>query len=306
MPPSVTGGAGGTAGAEHMSEAGQGGVPGGQHGDGGDAGASDPVCPVACAEDQQCTATPNGPECRCVDGLVPDGEACRLPRSCDELHRYAPSLPSDAYALKPEAAQASFLAYCGMMLEGGGWTLVLNEGTSFDPTTNGVADAICYASSCTSIGYSLVVLNADVMLDVSNSPIANTTYTARVIVTGVHAMSRGKTIRTLFTTGPNYVEAENNSNVAVRMRDGAECSTLPTDMAKLVCEKCDTADCKVPVMVFGDADGAAGCRTGAVPHLAIGAATDHDTSWNNCAGWPQDPNYAGDDFYPDYVRVWIR
>jgi hypothetical protein len=72
-----------------------------------------------------------------------------------------------------------------------------------------------------------IVLNADVMLDVSNSPIANTTYSARVIATGVHAMSRGKTLRTLFTTGPNYVEAENNSNVAGRMRDGVDCSTLP-------------------------------------------------------------------------------
>jgi hypothetical protein len=275
-------------------------------GDGGSAGASEAVCAVACGEDEECAATPTGPECRCAGGLVRDGEVCRLPRSCDELHRYAPSLPSAAYALKPEAADSSFQAYCGMALEGGGWTLVVNEGPTFDPTTKGVADAVCYSSSCTNIAYSLVPLVSDVMLDVSNSPIAVTTYTARLIVTGVHAQSRGKTLRTLFTTGPNYVEAENNSNLAVRMRDGADCETLPADMVKIACQKCDTPGCKAPIIVFGDADGDAGCRTGAAPRLAIGAATDYTTGWNNCAGWPQDPDYSGFDFYPDYVRVWVR
>lgn len=217
-----------------------------------------------------------------------------------------PSLPSGAYALKPESAVSSFQAYCGMMLEGGGWTLVVNEGPSFDPTTSGVADALCYSSSCTSIGYSLVLLDSDVMIDVSNAPIAGTTYSARLIVTGVHAMSRNKTLRTLFTSGPNYVEAENNSNLAVRMRDGAECSTLPIDLVRIACESCDTAGCKVPVIVFGDGDGDVTCRVGTVPRLAIGASSDYVTAWNNCAGWPQDPNYAGSDFYPDYVRVWVR
>lgn len=300
------GGTGSEAGApnEPATGGGQGGAP--AEGDGGGAGTSEPVCAIACSDDEECASTPTGPECRCTGGLVRDGEACRLPRSCDELHRYAPSLPSGAYGLKPEAAATSFQAYCGMMLEGGGWTLVVNEGIAFDPTTSGVADALCYASSCTSIGYSLVLLNSDVMLDVSNDPIATTTYSARLIVTGVHAMSRGKTLRTLFTTGPNYVEAEDNSNVAVRMRDGSDCSTLPTDMATIACEKCDTAGCKVPVMVFGDGDAAAGCRTTAVPRFALGAATDQATGWANCAGWPQDPNYADFDFYPDYVRVWVR
>jgi len=193
-----------------------------------------------------------------------------------------------------------------MMLEGGGWTLVLNEGKDFDPTTNGVADALCYSSSCTSIGYSLVPLEADVMIDVSNSPIANTTYTARLIVTGVHEHSRGKTLRTLFTTGPNYVEAEDNSNLAVRMRDGAACDTLPLDLVKMACQTCDTAGCKVPVIVFGDTDADPACRTGPVPHLAIGGAADYSTPWTNCAGWPQDPDYHDFDFYPDYVRVWVR
>jgi hypothetical protein len=119
-------------------------------------------------------------------------------------------------------------------------------------------------------------------------------------------MSRGKTLRTLFTTGPNYVDAEDNSNVAVRLVDAADCSTLPIDLAGLVCSGCTTAGCKVPVIVFGDADSAEGCRATAVPRFAIGGSNDYATAWNNCAGWPQDPNFADRDFYPDYVRVWVR
>jgi hypothetical protein len=284
---------GGTSGAADEDDAG---------GQGGSAGAE--PCAIACGAGKECTSTPAGPECRCQGPWVGDGEKCRLPRSCDELHRYAPMLPSGPYALKPEGALSSFQAYCGMMQEGGGWTLVVNEGPGFDPMTAGVADALCYASSGTSIGYSLVPLKADVMLDISNSPIAGTTYTARVVVTGVHEMSRGKTLRTLFTTGPNYVEAENNSNLAVRMRDGAECGTLPADMAKMVCEKCTTEGCKVPVLVFGDQDLDTGCFEGGSPRFAIGGASDYATAWENCAGWPMAPEDST--FYPPYVRVWIR
>jgi hypothetical protein len=232
-------------------------------------------------------------------------EQCRLPFSCDELHRYAPLLPSAAYALQPKGAASSFKAYCGMMQEGGGWTLVVNEGTDFDPNTNGTADEVCYLSSCTNIGYSLVPVNSDVMLDVSDSAISGATYSARFVVTGVHAMSRGKTMRTLFTTGPNYVEAEDNSNLAVRMRNGVDCEALPQDLAAAVCRGCDTAGCKEPVLVFGDGDGDPACSD-TVPRFALGAAKDYATPWNNCAGWPQHPEYTGMSFYPLFVRVWVR
>jgi hypothetical protein len=291
----VSGGEGGTI--DHEPDGGDGG---------GGAGAGSPVCGTGCADDEECAATPAGTECRCAGALVMEGATCRLPRSCDELHRYAPSLPSGPYTLKPAGAASSFQAYCGMAQEGGGWTLVVNEGPGFDPATEGVAGALCYASSGTSIGYSLVPLESDVMLDVSNSPIAVTTYTARLVVTGVHTMSRGKTLRTLFTTGPNYVEAENNSNLAVRMRDGADCSTLPADLVRVACLSCDSAGCKEPVMVFGDADADAGCHEGSVPHFAIGGAEDYVMPWNNCAGWPQAPGDADFSFYPTYVRVWVR
>jgi hypothetical protein len=260
---------------------------------------------MECGVHEKCVATATGAACACVDGFVREGTTCRLPRSCNELHGVAPELASGPYTLQPLGATASFQAYCGMMLEGGGWTLVVNEGPSFDPNTMGLPSELCYSSACTNLGYSQVLLDSDVMIDMSNAAIVNATYTARVIVTGVHAMSRGKTLRTLFTTGPNYVDLPDNSNVAVRMIGGAECSTLPADMAALVCP-CSTADCKSSVMVFGDNDSAAGCRTTPAPRFAIGAAYDYMTSWGNCAGWPQDPNYVNADFYPDYIRVWLR
>jgi hypothetical protein len=300
------GGMGGTSGAS--GEAGDGGGGDGGGGDGGDGGSggAEVVCETPCGIDEECTPTPAGPACTCVEGLVRDGAVCRLPRSCSELHRVSPDLRSGVYMLQPLDVANGFESYCGMVNEGGGWTLAVNEGTSFDPTTLGVT-AACYASSCTNAAYAHLPLENDVMIDISNAPILNATYTARIIVSGVHAMSRGKTLRTLFTTGPNYIDAEDNSNVAVRMIGGADCSTLPVDMARLVCDECSLAGCKVAVLVFGDFDSAAGCReAGApVPKFAIGGANAYDSPWTNCAGWPQDPNRAGD-FYPDYVRVWIR
>jgi hypothetical protein len=291
---SGAGGALGEGGAAGGSEAGEGGSAG--------SGGAEPVCTVECGTNEECTATMAGGECVCVAGFVRDG-ACRFPRSCAELHRASPALPSGSYTLQPAGDASGFLAYCGMMLEGGGWTLAVSDGPSFDTATMGVTNAVCYSSNCANIAYSRVLLESDVMIDVSNSPITNATYTARLIVSGVHTMSRGKTLRTLFTTGPNYVEAEDNSNVAVRMIGGADCNTLPRDMATAACNECATVGCKVPVMVFGDGD--SGCETPA-PRFALGAATDYTTGWTNCAGWPQSPNHSGIDSYPDYVRVWIR
>ncbi|HEY8943779.1 MAG TPA: fibrinogen-like YCDxxxxGGGW domain-containing protein, partial [Polyangiaceae bacterium] len=283
-----------------------GSAPGGSAGEGGSGGGSEPTCSAPCGANAECVVSGEKASCVCVSGFVLDGSACRRPRSCAELHRNAPGLPSGSYTLQPGAD--ALLGYCEMIEEGGGWTLVLNEGTTFDPMGAGTADALCYSASCTSAAYSRVLLEADVLLDVSNAPIVGANYAARVLISGVHAMTRGKTVRALFTSGPNFLEAENNSNLVVRMSGNADCaSTLPRDFAALVCETCNTAGCKVPAIVFGDTDSATECRPGSpVPHFAIGANYDYVTAWNNCAGWPQDPNYVATDFYPDHFRVWIR
>ena len=103
--------------------------------------------------------------------------------------------------------------------------MVLNAGVAFDQTANGVAGAQCYRQDCTSLAYSTVPLAADVMLDVRNGALVADNYLARIVITGVAAASRGKTVRTLIDTGPSYLEKEDNSNLVVRLSGDASKST---------------------------------------------------------------------------------
>jgi len=190
-----------------------------------------------------------------------------------------------------------------MTVDGGGWTLVLNQDEMFDPATFG--DDPCVGGQCTSLAYSRTPLESDLLMDFDAGPIEGDQFSARALIRGVHPAALGKTIRELFTTGPFVIEREDNSNVSVSVPSHASCTdSLPPDLAEVLCQSCSTGQpCTAPVMVFGDND--AGCPMQSY-RFAIGAAQSYSEPWQNCAGWPQAPGYGGGDYYPKNVRIWVR
>ena len=300
-------GGGGRAGAGGNAGGGGRAGGGGNAGGGGKAGSggTGATCPADCASDADCAVVAGVATCSCRSGFVGNGKSCARPISCNQLHLAEPTLGSGAYLIAPVAVQAPFMAYCEMVAEGGGWTLVLNADSGFDQTATGVSGAQCFRQNCTSLAYSTVPVSADVLLDVRNGAVVAENYLARIVITGVPTATRGKTVRTLISTGPNYLEKEDNSNLVVRLSGNDSCQdTLPSDLAALVCTSCKSGTaCDAPVLAFGDND--PGCVDKPF-RFAIGAANSYSVAWDNCAGWPQSPSVGDIRYYPENFRIWVR
>lgn len=296
-----SGNVGGNGNAGRSGNAGRGGSSGGTGNtagadDAGDAGLGNAGADAGCAEltcDANATCRESGtPTCECNSGFKGDGETCARYISCDELHAGEPDLPSGTYAIRPAAAGADFEVYCDMETSGGGWTLVLNEGTAFDPASTG-DDEVCLTSNCVNRAYSTVPVVAGIMLDMKEGDIDDEELLARAIVTDVHSSSVDKTVREIFTDGPNFFESESNDNLELTVYAGG-CEALPLAMQDVLCG--------TPVVTF--ADTIWGCPFPDVTH-AVGIRESYGVEWNNCAGWPSQPNY-GDNWFIDNFRVWVR
>ena len=74
------------------------------------------TCP-ACASGKACSYSTD-----CDKGICEQNK-CRLPVSCDELHKAQPKLPTGSYSLAPDSA-GSIAVTCEMTAHSGGWTLI--------------------------------------------------------------------------------------------------------------------------------------------------------------------------------------
>ena len=261
----------------------------------GEAGAGPDLCEsTLCDVNAACTVRSGRAVCECRSGFRADGNTCVRYTSCLELHQAESALASGVYWMHADDKWGDVRMYCEMEVAGGGWTLALNEDTSFYVLTIGNSDGVVYWTNGVGAAYSTVPVTSDLMFDMSESDISGDAYLARVIVLSVPEGSRDQTLRQLFMGEPSYVDKEDNSNVSLEDAP-LGCDALPDDMRQLVCG--------TPMITLGDR--AANCDDPETP-FAISGSSANAEPWHDCSGWPSAIAHDGYQHYPRNFRIWVR
>ncbi|MBK8252007.1 MAG: DUF4215 domain-containing protein [Polyangiaceae bacterium] len=245
-----------------------------------------------CDANATCTNTPGSFTCACNVGFTGNGVTCTNLASCKDILAALPLSTDGDYMIDPDGVggTAAFTVRCDMTTAGGGWTLVFNDGTGFNESLLGDGAQTGFTSNYINLAYSTVAISNGLMIDASDAAINALNQEHRTVITTPGGV--GSTVRALFTGGSSiFFDADDNANVA--SNTGLTCGSFGkwADYEAAVC----TA---TKVLVGNDQTGAS--------NFSFGIDNSSSSSDNNSAGWPQDPNFSGTNFFPDNFRVWVR
>ena len=195
-----------------------------------------------------------------------------------------------------------------MTTDGGGWTLLFNDGTDFVADQAGEEEQTCFESLCANRAYSRLPLGADMMFDAADVPMSSDDELAtRGIITGIHHELSGETLAHVLThpgPGPDSgwpVEAQDNSNLVAHFSNGGSCdepdSWLDGEWTPYLL-------CGSRVIILNDGESPTGSPGNG--GFLIGMGDSYSVGHGNMAGWPQMPIFEDVRFYPDYFRIWTR